>query len=126
MPATGKRRKTHKETAVVRSQGVQDNEAGLLTRIIFWVAKRRIGRVPLGLRVRARDPKLLRNVVRMDIYARFPGHHSGALERARATQGCHDGWLSLLNRHPLCRRQKRRHYRSSTSRPHPIRVQRSL
>jgi hypothetical protein len=55
MPATGKRRKTHKETAVVRSQGVQDNEAGLLTRIIFWLAKRRIGRVPLGLRVRARD-----------------------------------------------------------------------
>ncbi len=73
MPATGKRRKTHKETAVVRSQGVQDNEAGLLTRIIFWVAKRRIGRVPLGLRVRARDPKLLRNVVRMDLYAASPG-----------------------------------------------------
>jgi hypothetical protein len=34
---------------VVRSQGVQDNEAGLLTRIIFWLTKRRIGRVPLGL-----------------------------------------------------------------------------
>jgi len=37
---------------VVRSQGVQDNEAGLLTRIIFWLTKHRIGRVPLGLRVR--------------------------------------------------------------------------
>ena len=53
---------------MVRSQGVQDNEAGLLTRIIFWLAKRRLGRVPLGLRVRARDPKLLRNIVRMDLY----------------------------------------------------------
>jgi hypothetical protein len=59
----------HKETTVVRSQGVQDNEAGLLTRIIFWPAKRRLGRVPLGMRVRARDPKLFRNVVRMDLYA---------------------------------------------------------
>jgi hypothetical protein len=38
---------------VVRSQGVQDNEAGLLTRIIFWLTKRRLGRVPLGMRVRA-------------------------------------------------------------------------
>jgi hypothetical protein len=54
---------------VVRSQGVQDNEAGLLTRIIFWLTKRRLGRVPLGMRVRARDPKLFRNVVRMDLYA---------------------------------------------------------
>ncbi len=54
---------------MVRSQGVQDNEAGLLTRIIFWLAKRRLGRVPLGLRVRALDPKLLRQIVRMDLYA---------------------------------------------------------
>jgi hypothetical protein len=69
MPAFGTRRKMHKETTVVRSQGVQDNEAGLLTRIIFWLAKRRLGRVPLGMRVRARDPKLFRNVVRMDLYA---------------------------------------------------------
>jgi hypothetical protein len=41
----------------------------LLTRIIFWLTKRRIGRVPLGLRVRARDPKLFRQIVRMDLYA---------------------------------------------------------
>ena len=54
---------------MVRSEGVHDNEAGLLTRIIFWLTKRRIGRVPLGMRVRARDPKLFRNVVRMDLYA---------------------------------------------------------
>jgi hypothetical protein len=58
---------------VVRSEGVQDNEAGLLTRIIFWLAKRRLGRVPLAMPVRARDPKLFRNVVRMDLYATSPG-----------------------------------------------------
>lgn len=58
---------------MVRSQGVQDNEAGLITRIILWLAKRRIGRVPLGMRVRARDPKLFRHIVRMDLYAASPG-----------------------------------------------------
>jgi hypothetical protein len=69
VPASSETRKLHKEIAVVRSEGVHDNEAGLLTRIIFWLTKRRIGRVPLGMRVRARDPKLFRNVVRMDLYA---------------------------------------------------------
>ena len=58
---------------MVRSQGVQDNEAGLITRIIFWLAKRRLGRVPLAMRVRARDPKLFRNIVRMDLCATSPG-----------------------------------------------------
>jgi hypothetical protein len=53
---------------VVRSEGVQDNEAGLITRIIFRLAKRRLGCVPLGMRVRARDPKLFRHIVRMDLY----------------------------------------------------------
>ena len=58
---------------MVRSQGVQDNEGGLITRIIFWLAKRRLGRVPLAMRVRARDSKLFRNIVRMDLYATSPG-----------------------------------------------------
>ncbi len=51
-----------------RSKGVQDNEAGIVTRIIFWLAKRKLGRVPLGLRVRALDPKLLRLGLRMDLH----------------------------------------------------------
>ncbi len=65
--------KLYKQTAVVRSQGVQDDEAGLLTGIIFRLTKRRLGRVPLAMRVRARDPKLFRNIVRMDLYAAFQG-----------------------------------------------------
>ncbi len=56
-----------------RSQGVQDNQAGLLTRILFWFAKRKIGRVPLTMRVRALDPKFLRNAVRMDWYGASKG-----------------------------------------------------
>lgn len=56
-----------------RSQGVQDNEAGLLTRILFWFAKRHLGHVPLGMRVRAFDSKYFRHAVRMDLYAASRG-----------------------------------------------------
>ena len=52
-----------------RSEGVQDNEAGLLTRLLFWFAKRALGRIPRGMRIRAFDPKYLRRAVRMDLYA---------------------------------------------------------
>jgi len=52
-----------------RFEGVQDNEAGLLTRLLFWFAKRALGRVPRGMRVLAFDPKYLRRAVRMDLYA---------------------------------------------------------
>ena len=35
-----------------RSQGVQNNQAGPITRFIFFLAKRFLGRVPLGTRIR--------------------------------------------------------------------------
>ena len=56
-----------------RSQGVSDHQAGLVTRLLFWLAKRALGRVPRGMRVRAFDPKYLRRAVRMDLYAAAPG-----------------------------------------------------
>jgi len=46
-------------TDVVRTKGVQDNEAGLFAKLMFWVAKRRLGHVPLSTRIRANDSKLL-------------------------------------------------------------------
>ncbi len=52
-----------------RSEGVQDNQADLVTRILFWFAKHKIGHVSLGMRVRAFDPKLFRHAIRMDLYA---------------------------------------------------------
>jgi len=52
-----------------RSSGVQDKDASLRTRIIFWFAKRKLGGVPLGTRVRAFDPKYLNASLRMDVYA---------------------------------------------------------
>ena len=61
------------EPLVSRSAGVQDKDAGLKTRLIFWFAKKKIGSVPDGMRVRALDPKYLNASVRMDIYAAGKG-----------------------------------------------------
>ena len=58
---------------MLRSQGVQNNEAGLITRVIFFLAKRYLGRVPLGTRIRAFDPKFLRRAARMDLYSAGKG-----------------------------------------------------
>ena len=51
-----------------RSEGVQDKDARLRTRILFWFVKRKIGRVPPGMRVWAFDPKYLNAAVRMNVY----------------------------------------------------------
>jgi len=58
---------------MLRSQGIPDNKAGLLTRIIFWLAKRRLGRIPLGMRIRALDPKFFKHAIRMDLYGASHG-----------------------------------------------------
>jgi len=49
-----------------RSDGVQS--PGLLTRLLFYFARRRLRRVPLGMRIRAFDPTYLRHAARLDIY----------------------------------------------------------
>jgi len=51
-----------------RAKGVQDNEAGLTTRVIFWLTKKYLKRLPLGTRIRALDPKLLKMSGRMDMH----------------------------------------------------------
>jgi hypothetical protein len=76
-----------------RIQGVQDNEAGLRTRFIFWLTKRFIKKVPLGTRVRALDPKLLRMAVRMDLHTAKARLVSGKLKelaqlKVAAMVGC--------------------------------------
>lgn len=56
-----------------RAVGVQNREAGVRSRIIFWLAKRRLGRVPLSARIQARDPKLLEAAARMSMHIARPG-----------------------------------------------------
>jgi len=63
-----------------RTQGVQDGEAGLRIRIIFWLLKRYLGHVPTGARIRARDPKLLELAVKMDAYTARRGKVSPKLK----------------------------------------------
>lgn len=53
--------------STARGAGVSDREAGLKTRFIYWLVKRRLRRVPLIVRIRARDPKLLELAGRMDM-----------------------------------------------------------
>jgi hypothetical protein len=54
-----------------RSEGVQN--PGLVVRALFFFAKRALGRVPRGMRIRALDPQYLRIATRMDIYNAAPG-----------------------------------------------------
>ena len=54
-----------------RSQG--NPNPSLLSRALFFFAKRAIGRVPLGMRIRAFDPKYLRHAARLDIYGAAKG-----------------------------------------------------
>jgi hypothetical protein len=54
-----------------RSEGVQN--PGLIARFLFFLAKRRLHRVPLGMRIRAFDPKYLRLASRLDMYGAAPG-----------------------------------------------------
>jgi hypothetical protein len=49
----------HTGEDLVRTRGVQDREAGLFAKFIFWRTKRRYGHVLLSTRIRANDPKLL-------------------------------------------------------------------
>lgn len=56
-----------------RASGVQDGEAGLRTRLIFWLTKRRLGMVPPSARIQARDPKLLELSSRMTGHLAAPG-----------------------------------------------------
>ena len=57
-----------KAEPVSRIEGVQDGAAGLLTKLVFWRAKRRFGHVPMSTRIRAYDPSLLLLAERMSKY----------------------------------------------------------
>lgn len=78
---------------VARTKGVEDHEAGLFTRLIFWRTKRRYGRVLLSTRIRANDPKLLALAELMSRYASSHGALSPKLKelvqlKVAAMVGC--------------------------------------
>ena len=57
----------------VRTNGIQDREAGVFTKFIFWRTKRRYGHVLLSTRIRANDPKLLALAELMGMYTSARG-----------------------------------------------------
>lgn len=44
---------------MARIRGVEANEAGLLTRFLYWMTQRKAGRVILPFKVTAHQPRLL-------------------------------------------------------------------
>jgi hypothetical protein len=78
---------------VVRTKGVQDHEAGVFTKLIFWRVKRRLGLIPLSSRIHARDPKLLRLNSELNRHLAAPGKASPKLKelvqlKVAAMVGC--------------------------------------
>jgi hypothetical protein len=76
-----------------RAKGVQEHEAGLRTKLILWLVKRRLGRVPLPARLRAHDPKLLQLADRMSRHTAAAGTVSTKLKelvqlKVAAMVGC--------------------------------------
>jgi hypothetical protein len=52
---------------MARIQGVEPSDAGLLTRFLYWMTKRRLGRVILPFRITAHQPRLLRAMGEMEM-----------------------------------------------------------
>jgi len=51
---------------MARIRGVEPNEAGLFTRFVYWMTKRKIGRVVLPLKITAHHTRLLRALGEME------------------------------------------------------------
>jgi hypothetical protein len=64
-----------------RIGGVEAKDAPWSVRFIYWMTRRAIKRVPEGMKIRAHDPKLLRNCVRMDLYTEGKGTVPAHLRR---------------------------------------------
>jgi hypothetical protein len=52
---------------MARIKGVEPKEAGLFTRFLYWMTKRKLGRVILPFRITAHQPRLLRAVGEMEM-----------------------------------------------------------
>jgi hypothetical protein len=50
-----------------RIRGVESKDAGLFTRFLYWMTKRKIGRVILPFKITAHQPRLLRAVGQMEM-----------------------------------------------------------
>lgn len=52
---------------MARIQGIEPNQANLFTRFVYWMTKRKIGRVVLPLKITAHQTRLLRAMGEMEM-----------------------------------------------------------
>ena len=52
---------------MARIRGVKANEAGVFTRFLYWMTKRKLGRVILPFKITAHQPRLLLAVGQMEM-----------------------------------------------------------
>jgi hypothetical protein len=52
---------------MARITGVEPGKAPLLTRLLYWLTKRKYGRVMESIKITAHSPRLLRGVARMEM-----------------------------------------------------------
>jgi len=52
---------------MARIRGLESNEVGPVTRFIYWMTKRKLGRLVLPLKVTAHQPRLLRALGQMEM-----------------------------------------------------------
>ncbi len=64
-----------------RIRGVEAKRALWHVRLIYWLAKRSLRRIPEGMRIRAHDPRLLRHSTRLDLYCEAKGEAPARLKR---------------------------------------------
>jgi hypothetical protein len=65
--------KLKQEVHMARIRGVEANEAGLFTRFVYWMTRRKIGRVVLPLKITAHLPRLLAAVGGMEMAEQAAG-----------------------------------------------------
>jgi hypothetical protein len=52
---------------MARIRGIGASEAGIFTRFLYWMTKRKVGRVILPFQITAHQPRLLRAVGQMEM-----------------------------------------------------------
>ena len=52
---------------MARIEGVEANQAGLFTRFLYWMTRRKVGRVILPFKITAHQPRLLFAVGEMEM-----------------------------------------------------------
>ena len=52
---------------MARITGVEKDSAGLFTRFVYWMTRRKIGKVVLPVKITAHQPRLLRAMVKMEM-----------------------------------------------------------